>query len=81
MSVGTKWPFRIASLLVAVLFLLGSALGVVDIWRGGKLGFGSRLNTALGWFGTGIFFLALACRGLSFRRKKFPNDSESAARK
>ncbi len=81
MSVGTKWPFRIASLLLAILFLLGSALGVIDIWRGGKLEFGSKLNTALGWLGSGIFFLALACRGLSFRRKKSLNDSESAARK
>jgi hypothetical protein len=56
-------------------------LGVIDIWRGGKLEFGSKLNTALGWLGSGIFFLALACRGLSFRRKKLLNDSESAAKK
>jgi len=81
MNVGTKWPFRIASLLLAIVFLLGSALGIIDIWRGEKLEFGSRLNTALGWFGTGIFFLALACRGLSFQRKKSLNDSESAAKK
>ena len=81
MNVGARLPFRIASLLLAIMFLLGSAMGVIAIWRGGKLEFGSKLNTTLGWLGSGIFFLALACRGLSFRRKKLLNDSEGAVRK
>jgi uncharacterized membrane protein YciS (DUF1049 family) len=81
MNVGARLPFRIASFLLAIVFLLGSALGVIDIWRGGKLEFGSKLNTTLGWLASGIFFLALACRGLSFRRKKSLNNSESAVRK
>ena len=48
MNIGARLPFRIAALLLAIVFLFGSTMGVLDIWRGGKLEFGSKLNTALG---------------------------------
>ena len=65
-----KPVFRVASIVLAILFLTGAAFAWIEVLRHGDLLSNPLLKSASGSLMTGLMFLALGFRGWRPRKRR-----------
>lgn len=68
-SARVRWPFRVASLMLSIVFLAGGIARVFDLIREPPETFDLRVKTLISWSGMGLACLIVALRGSLTKRK------------